>query len=167
MKIVFETNRFYLRESTKDDAELGYLLNLDPAVIKFTGDPPFASIDAARSFLASYDAFAKYGMGRWYIFYKKTHEFVGWCGLKYHPDTQEVDLGYRLLKKYWDQGIATETSLACIRYGFEVLGVKEIISRADKENVASIRVMEKIGMKFDRKIDFDNKIGVQYVIHKK
>ncbi len=164
--MLIETSRLYLRESTSDDAALAYRLNLNPEVIRYTGDPPFISEEEARSFLSAYDAFRKYGMGRWYAFRKVDNGFVGWCGLKFHPEDGEVDLGYRLLEEEWGKGYATEAALACLEYGFESLDLNSIIAMADIRNPASIRVMEKIGMLFESNVKFDDDQGVMYRITK-
>lgn len=162
MKIILYTKRLYLRECNSMDALLAYNLNLDPEVIKYTGDPSFVSVSEAREFLGNYDAFEKYGMGRWYAFLKDSDEFIGWCGLKYSPNIDEVDIGYRLLRKYWNKGYATEAARACLDYGFQELGIDEIVAKADKRNQASIKVMEKIGMEYEKDILFDEYEGVRY-----
>jgi ribosomal-protein-alanine N-acetyltransferase len=164
MKIILCTKRLYLRECNSTDALLAYELNLDPAVIKYTGDPSFTSVSEAKIFLENYDAFKKYDMGRWYVFIKDTDEFVGWCGLKYSLKIEEVDIGYRLLKKHWNKGYATEAAKACLDYGFQNLGIEEIVARSDKRNEASIKVMKNIGMKYDKDILFDEYEGVVYKI---
>ncbi|MGK0391107.1 MAG: ribosomal-protein-alanine N-acetyltransferase [Maribacter sp.] len=164
MEIILHTQRLYLRECNSTDALLAYELNVDPEVIKYTGDPPFASVSEAKTFLENYDAFEKYGMGRWYAFLRDTDEFIGWCGLKYSPKVDEVDIGYRLLKKHWNRGYSTEAARACLDYGFQTLGIEEIVARSDKRNQGSIRVMEKIGMKHDKDIIFDEYEGVMYKI---
>jgi RimJ/RimL family protein N-acetyltransferase len=165
MKPIIITPRLYLRESEPDDAPLAYQLNLDPEVIRYTGDPPFESEDEARTFLAAYDAFQRYGMGRWYVFRKADDEFLGWCGLKYHPETGEADLGYRFLQVHWGKGYATEAGQGCLVYGFNTLGLRRIIARADTGNPASTRVMEKLGMTYHRPYNFDGGKGVEYEIH--
>jgi RimJ/RimL family protein N-acetyltransferase len=75
-------------------------------------------------------------------------EFIGWCGLKYLPETNEVDLGYRFMKKFWGNGYATEAALACIEYGFTRLNLRLVVGRALPANLASIKVLEKCGMKY-------------------
>lgn len=165
MKIL-ETNRFYLRELNTDDAENFYLLNEDKEVVKYTGDVPFTNVIEARNFLENYDQYKKFGIGRWAIIEKKTNTFMGWCGLKYTEDVDEYDIGFRIFKKYWYIGIATETSKACLKYGLEILGIKEIVGRVMNENLASIRVSENIGMKYLKKIDFDGEEGKIFVIKK-
>lgn len=77
-------------------------------------------------------------------------QFVGWAGLAYLPEFDEIDLGYRFLPQYWRLGIATEASQAILTYGFDKLKLKKIIAIAMKENKPSIRVMEKVGMQFDK-----------------
>ena len=79
-------------------------------------------------------------------------------------ELNEVDLGYRFFKKFWGQKIATESALACIEYGFNTLGLKRIIGRAMKENIASIKVLEKCGMHFVKEIEFDEHPGLYYEI---
>jgi len=77
-------------------------------------------------------------------------QFVGWAGLAYLPEFDEIDLGYRFLPEYWGLGIATEASRAILNYGFDQLELKKIIAIAMKEHKASIRVMQKVGMEFDK-----------------
>ena len=147
-KIILETERLLLREKTVDDAENAYLLNLDPEVIKYTGDGPFASVEEAQTFLENYASYRTYGFGRWAVILKETNEYLGWCGLKYTPELDEFDIGYRFMQKYWGLGYATESAKACIRYGFEELNIRTIVGRAMTENVNSIKVLKKLGMTY-------------------
>ncbi len=167
-KVIYESERLYARESTPSDAENAYALNLDWEVIRYTGDPPFESVEEARGFLESYDAFEKTGMGRWYVFLKETGEFIGWCGLKLHrdPEGDWVDLGYRFLKKHWNKGYATEASAACLDYGFENLEMDFVIAEADQRNTASIRVMKKLGFSFYEETQYEGIPCVKYKMTK-
>jgi len=164
MIVVLETDRLYLREITPVDAKSAYLLNLDPEVIKYTGDEPFDSIETASTFLMNYNHYEKYGFGRWGVFDKTNHEFLGWCGLKYTEDFNEFDIGFRFFKKYWNKGFATESAKACIELGFQKYKMKEIVGRAMKENTASIRVLEKIGLKYFEDFNNEGEVGVIYKI---
>lgn len=165
MKIL-ETNRLYLRRITIEDAENIYLLNLDPEVIQYTGDDAFDSVASAQHFVTHYDHYNKYDFGRWAVIGKNNHTFLGWCGLKYTPETDEYDIGFRFLKKYWNQGYATEAALACIALGFEKYKMPRIIGRARKDNASSIKVLEKISLTYFEAYDFDGKEGVLYQILK-
>ncbi len=161
--IITKTSRLYLREFMPDDAPHFFALNNDPEVIRYTGDAPFANEAAARAFLEAYDAYARHGMGRWAVIRKEDEAYLGWCGLKYSPDLDEVDIGFRFFRKYWGRGYATEAAQACLAYGLETLGLKEIVGRAMKANHASMRVLEKLGMQFWKEIDFDGEEGVKTV----
>lgn len=163
---VTETTRLYLRRLTIEDAENIFLLNLDPEVIQFTGDEAFESVEAARQFLRNYNHYDQYDFGRWAVVAKDADEFLGWCGLKFSPERNEYDIGFRFLKKYWNKGYATEAAQACLHLGFNFYKLSVIVGRARKENVASTRVLEKIGLTYANDFDFDGNEGVIYMIRK-
>lgn len=162
---LLETSRLYLREMTPEDAEAAYLLNLDPDVLKYTGDEPFETVDEARDFLEKYASYRTYGFGRWALILKETGEFLGWCGLKYTPELDEYDIGYRLMKKFWGCGYATEAAKACLEAGFNRFNMPVIVGRAMPENTASIRVLEKIGLTFLENRFTDGTEEVIYILH--
>lgn len=166
MKTILETERMLLREFVLDDAPFAFELNKDWDVIKYTGDVAFESIAAAQEFILGYKDYELNAMGRWLCILKSSGESLGWCGLKLLRDTEEVDLGYRFLKKHWGKGFATEASIACLHYGFGQLKLDEIIGRAQLENKASIKVLQKTGMKFAGNFEFDLHPGVKYSITK-
>jgi len=161
---IIETQRLCLRKMTIDDAYNIYLLNLDVDVIKYTGDESFKNIEKARHFLENYNHYDKYQFGRWAVIHKNNNEFLGWCGLKYTPELDEVDIGFRFFKKFWNNGYATESAEACINYGFEKYKLAKIVGRAMKENTGSIRVLEKIGLEYSKNFKFGQKEGVIYEI---
>lgn len=166
--MILETPRLSLRELTPADDRNLFALNQDPEVIKYTGDPAFKNIHEARSFLENYDQYKKYGFGRWAVIGKNDSAFLGWCGLKYDASIDETDIGFRFCKKYWNQGFATESARACLSYGFDKLAMETIVGRAMKENAASVKVLEKLGMQFDREFDFyRGHCGVVYKIEQK
>ncbi|MEM1216624.1 MAG: GNAT family N-acetyltransferase [Bacteroidota bacterium] len=156
------TDRLYLRPFQLEDALGFYTLNADPAVLRYTGDTPFASVAAAAAFIRHYDHYAQYGYGRWAVLDQRDTQFIGFCGLKYHPDTDEVDLGYRLRREYWGQGMATEAARACLDYGLDELHLNRIIGRVVVGNLASVRVLEKIGMQRVGPLDFEGQPGWLY-----
>lgn len=163
-----ETERTFMRKLTIADAVDFYNLNLNEEVLRYTGDQAFESIQAAVDFLADYDQYEKYGVGRLAVIDKVTLKFIGWCGLKYCPNKNEYDIGFRFFKHTWNKGYATETASACLQYGINELGLNKIVGRAMKANAASIKVLEKIGMTFKADLDFDGQSGVLYeMIHDK
>lgn len=161
-----ETERTLMRKLIKEDADDFYALNLDKEVLKYTGDQPFENIQAAIDFLTKYDQYEKYGVGRLAVIDKATLKFIGWCGLKYSHDKHEYDIGFRFYRKYWNKGYATETAKRCLELGFSELKIEKIVGRAMKENIGSIKVLEKIGMTFKENFDFEGQEGVIYELTK-
>jgi len=115
--------------------------------MRYTGNVSFESVADARQFLSTYKDYEKNGYGRLAVIDKETNSFLGWCGLKYHEEGF-TDIGFRFFKKYWGQGYATESAEAVIEYGFYSLNLEEIIGRSSQDNIASIKVLEKIGMQY-------------------
>ena len=146
---MIETKRLLLRKITLDDKKELFKLHAHPDVQRYTGEPVVESIEEIEEAIQSrIEDYAHYGYGRWATFLKEEMVFVGWAGLAYLSEFDEIDLGYRFLPEYWGLGIATEVSRAILTYGFDTLKIKKIIAIAMKENKASIRVMEKVGMEF-------------------
>jgi ribosomal-protein-alanine N-acetyltransferase len=146
-EILLETNRLYFREFGIEDAAILYEMHRDPAVTKYTGDPiPWDSVERVEQILKEgiLPQYTKQ-IGRWAVFLKANDDFIGWCGLK--DLDGEVDLGYRFIPKYWGTGYATEAAQAVLEYG-KRNRIKNIIGRAAAENVASLKVLEKIGFQF-------------------
>ncbi|MGI9516651.1 MAG: GNAT family N-acetyltransferase [Pirellulaceae bacterium] len=164
---MFETERLILRPFTMDDVEASYQMNLEADVSRYTMDGGVVSREEiARRIrdhvLADY---AKHGYGRLAVIHKHSSCFIGFSGLKYLEDEKEVDLGYRLLPDYWGKGLATESCQPLIPWGFQQLGLSRIIAEAHRDNVASIRVMEKLGFRFDSESVLDGEPIVRYVIY--
>jgi RimJ/RimL family protein N-acetyltransferase len=151
MKTIIETERLILKEITLEDKTEMLRLYSNEAVQKYTGEALIESMEEMEQAIEiRIKNYAKYGYGRWATFLKNGMQFVGWAGLAYLPEFDEIDLGYRFLPEYWGLGIGTEASHAILSYGFDTLQLKRIIAIAMKENKASTRVMEKVGMQFDK-----------------
>lgn len=149
MHIIFQTPRLILRQITIDDAPLILELNSDPEIVKYVHEPTLKNVEQAQKIiqdiiLPQY----KNSLGRWAIINKEDNRFMGWCGLKYRPELDEIDLGYRLMQLYWGKGYATESAQYTLDYGFSHLKLSLITGRAHIENLASVKVLEKIGMQF-------------------
>ena len=164
MKIITTSSRLFFREFVIDDALHFFNLNNDPIVIKYTGDPVFNSVSEAESFIINYSAYKDYGYGRWAVCLKESQEFLGFCGLKYHPDKDITEVGYRFFKNQWNKGYATESALACLAYGFSMLKLKEIYAHVHIKNYASQRVLEKCGLHFVKEFKYDNEPTNLYCI---
>jgi RimJ/RimL family protein N-acetyltransferase len=145
-----ETERLVLREMTEADA--GHLVRLgqNPNVTRYLPEPQLAGVAEALRLLQTV-IFPQYvnRVGRWAVVLRETGEFMGWCGLKYYADVDEYDLGYRFFEEHWGHGYATEAARAVLRYGIERWRGARIVGKAIVENLASRRVLEKIGLTFE------------------
>ena len=169
MEITFETPRLFLRPFTLDDVEAFYHLNNDPDVNKYLPkDERNASREKVRELIHNNTIldYERYGFGRLVIVYKEAKETIGFTGLKYLPELEEVDVGYRIAKKYWGQGIVMEGTIPIMEHGFTQLGLHRIIALAYPENKASIRVMEKLGMTYEKNIWLEGDELVYYAKEK-
>lgn len=155
MTIFLETDRLRLRRFTPDDVDALYALDGDPDVIRWTSldgrRAPYAfyrDVLLPRN-LAFYEKYAGYGY--WVVAGKGGEDFLGW--FHFRPaagDPDEIELGYRLQKSAWGKGYATEGARALVRKGFGELGTARVSATALAANHASIRVMEKAGLRFER-----------------
>jgi ribosomal-protein-alanine N-acetyltransferase len=167
MKVILETDRLLLREFVEDDAEAFFQLNSDPEVLRFVPDKKLESVDQARQLLIDHPIadYRKYGFGRGACILKKTDEQIGFAGLKYLEELGEVDVAYRLMPAYWGLGLATEAARASVRLGFTKLGLKRIIGLTMPENLASVRVLEKTGLRYTETVTFSGSQFLKYVIN--
>ena len=151
---VIETERLLLRQLGTDDAEFILELLNQPSFLRYIGDKEVRSIaDAVRYIqtgpVASYERF---GFGLYLVELKETGVSIGICGLLKRDSLPDVDVGFAFLPSFWSQGYALESALAVMTYGREVLGLRRIVAITSPDNDASIRLLEKIGLRFERMI---------------
>lgn len=174
-KIFLETERLVLRRFNEDDVDNLFLLDNDPEVMRLTrgGKPTDQKIERniiineiIVKLLDYYRIYENYGF--WAVIRKQDDIFIGWFHFRPMPDnTEEIDLGYRFVRSAWGNGYATEGSCALIEKGFNELTIKKVSARALPQNKASIRVMEKAGMSFEKRIRDSSGIEmVQYSVEK-
>lgn len=162
--LFIETERLFIRPFTMEDIEPSYTMNLDAEVSKYTGDGGVVSkAEIERRIVENVlGEYKKHGFGRLAVELKAENKFIGFTGLKYMEDMDEVDLGYRFRKEYWGKGIATESAKACVNLGFNTLGLKRMIAMVLPENTASIRVLEKLQFQYEKDIMEDHQLAKVY-----
>lgn len=96
------------------------------------------------------------GFGLWAVEVLDEAELIGYVGLAEHPFMPTPEIGWRLARKFWGRGLATEAARAALADGFERVGLTEVVSFTIPANVRSTRVMERLGMTHDPKDDFDH-----------
>jgi RimJ/RimL family protein N-acetyltransferase len=142
-----ETTRLRLRLFTHDDLQVMYILGTDPDIIKYA-DTPAKDMEEVRQRLEQGPLadYKKYGYGRFAVELKEIGEVIGFCGIKYLPEIDLPEVGFRYMKEYWGRGIGTEAAEACVGFARDDLKIKKLIALIIPENIASIRVAEKLGM---------------------
>ena len=153
MKIL-ETERLILRQFSIDDAQFIFELLNEPSFIQNIGDRGIRTLDDARSYIlrvpiASYE---ENGFGLCLVILKESGESIGMCGLIKREGLEDVDIGYAFLPRFWSKGYAVEAALAVKEYARDVVGLKRLVAITDPENQASIRVLEKIGLRFEKMV---------------
>jgi len=150
MKIALETKRLVLKFLEPSDLENLFALRSDPDVMKYIGDGSVHTEEKVKDFLLNvlipYQE--KHGTGFFAVFEKESWHFVGQAGLfhlGFYDNQPDIELAYRLHKKYWGKGYATELAKALIPWGFEHLNISKIIAGAEIENIASQKVLLKAG----------------------
>lgn len=166
-KLFIETERLLIRPFTIKDLEPAYKMNLDEEVSKYTGDGGVATKKEIERRINEdvFGDYEKHGYGRLAVELKGENKFIGFAGLKYLEDLKEVDLGYRFMKKFWGQGIATEAGKACIHFGFSTLNLDRIIAMVLPNNAGSIRVLDKLHFKYEKDIIEDDLLAHIYSLN--
>jgi RimJ/RimL family protein N-acetyltransferase len=151
-----QTDRLILREWRDADLEPFVTLNSDPEVARYLRGRPMTIEETAASFASIREHWGVHGFGRFVAELRETGEFIGFIGMGYLPHWPELaaipEIGWRLSPAHWNRGLATEGARAVLADAFARRGFARVISTTLPENRASVRVMEKIGMRFDREV---------------
>ena len=152
--IVLETERLILRHLSLEDAEFILDLLNQPSFLRYIGDKGVRTPDDARAYIlngpmASYEQF---GFGLFLTELKDARIPIGICGLLKRETLDDVDVGFAFLPAFWKQGYAFESATAVIAYGRDVLGLDRIVAITSPDNDASIKVLNKLGLRFERMI---------------
>ncbi len=161
MKTIIETDRLLIRELVESDVDAMFELHSDPEVHRFLGNNTVADHAGMMEIIRSIrQQYIDFGVGRWVMIDKQNQEFIGWTGLQFvtrktNNHKNYHDLGYRLLKRFWGQGYATESAIASLDYAFNELNLTEVYAMADSRNIVSHKILKKIGLKFIETFDYE------------
>lgn len=161
VKIQAETERLILRELVMPDDVGMFKLDSDPQVHRYLGNAPVKSLSESREIIAYIrEQYTEVGIGRWAVIEKSTGEFVGWSGLKFVTDminqhSNFYDIGYRIRRKHWGKGYATESAIGVLNYGFNKLNLPVIYGMAHVDNSASNHILKKIGLNLVESFNYD------------
>lgn len=151
---VIETERLNLRRLSVDDAEFILELLNEPSFIRNIGDKGVRTTSDARQYILTgpIDSYERFGFGLYLVELKKSRVPIGICGLLKRDALPDADIGFAFFPRFWSKGYALESASAVRTYGINALGLKRIVAITNPDNDGSIRVLEKIGLKYERMI---------------
>ena len=148
---MIETERLKFRRLTFDDLPLLIEQRSDPEVNKYLGGTRLQNPEAIEKRLKFYiSCYEKFGFGNCVMIWKEDGRVIGTAGLQPLEDSGEIEVGYSMIKEFWGRGIGTEAARGWLEYGFNVAGLERIVAVAMVGNAASRRIMEKLGMRFEK-----------------
>ncbi len=164
MKFHIETDRLILRELQESDVDGVFELDSNKEVHQYLGKNPIKTKEQAHeSIQFILNQYKNLGIGRFACIEKTTGEFMGWSGLKLNTGEKEelngtrdfIDIGYRLIPRFWGKGYASESAFACLDFGFTKMNYPVIYGAADIENIGSNKILQKIGLNYINEFNYD------------
>jgi ribosomal-protein-alanine N-acetyltransferase len=175
MTFYIETERLIMRDLLESDTQGIFELDSNPDVHKYLGKNPIKTLkQAGDSIKFIRKQYEERSIGRFATIEKSSGDFIGWSGIKYNiGDKEELgvkrdfyDIGYRFIPRYWGKGYATESSKAVLDFGFAKLNIETMCGAAEMGNVASNKVLQKIGLKYIEQFIYDNEMINWYQLKK-
>lgn len=167
-KATVSTARLSLRQFTPDDTDDLFQILSVPGVLQYFPQPdPPERQRVERLISGQIKHWGDHGYGWWAVERSADGKLLGWSGLQYLPETDEVEIGFLLGKPYWGNGLATECGQAGLEFGFDTLGLEEIVGIVHPDNLSSQRVLEKIGLKFVDRAEYFGMDCFRYKIVRK
>jgi RimJ/RimL family protein N-acetyltransferase len=153
---ILETPRLALRLIEAGDAPFILRLLNEPSFLRFIGDRGVRTLDDARAYIENgpVASYARHGLGLW-LAQLRDGTAIGMCGLLKRDNLDDIDIGFAYLPAFWGQGYAYEAAAAVMDHGRRVLGIPRIVAIVSPDNAGSIRLLEKIGLVYERRIDFN------------
>ena len=152
--LVLETNRLTLRYLCPDDA--GFIVKLlnEPSFIEYIGDKGVRTVEEANEYLLNgpIDSYERFGYGLNRVELRETGEPIGMCGMVRRDSLDDADIGFAFLEQHWSKGYARESAEAVLQHARNTLGLDRIVAIVTPENHSSIKLLEKIGLTFERLI---------------
>ena len=154
--MVIQTPRLMLREFQPEDVQQLAPILAHPQVMQFSSTGVLSVSETAAKIQSFIQSYQHYGFGKWAVIHQASNELIGYCGIAIeqldHRDEREI--GYRLNPAFWGQGLATEAASAALQYGFEQFKFPYVLGIVELGNHASVNVLKKLGMHYQRRTQF-------------
>jgi len=149
---VLETDRLVLRLISTDDAEFFLRLLNEPSFLRFIGDKKVRSLEDAHNYILNgpLQSYQRFGFGLYLVELKTTSVPIGICGLLKRDTLDDVDIGFAFLPEFWARGYGFESARALMAHERDAKGLKRILAITSPDNVGSVALLEKLGLKFER-----------------
>ncbi len=149
---MLETDRLVLRLISTDDAEFFLRLLNEPSFLRFIGDKKVRSLPDARDYILNgpIQSYRRFGFGLYLVELRNTSVPIGICGLLKRDTLDDVDIGFAFLPEFWAQGYGFESARAIMNHGRDQMGLQRILAITNPDNVGSIALLEKLGLKYER-----------------
>ena len=160
-----ETGRLWLRPFTPEDTPTMHrILNGQDVLKYFPGPQTVTGAQVERMISRMLAHWQEHGYGLWAVEQHTTGALLGRCGLQLITETDEVEIDFILDPASWGQGLATEAGQASLKFGFAQLNLPEVVGIVHPENLASQRVLQKLGMQFAQATEYFGMVVHHYVI---
>ena len=150
-----ETNRLFLKVYMPEDVGALHAIRNDPDVYRYFRKPysPPPVEEIRNGITRHHQRWQKYNFGEFGVFEKISKKLIGYCGLTYLDDTAEIEIYYGFTKQHWGKGFATEAARAVLKFAFDQLKSAKIVAVTNPKNLASQKVLEKLGLKLQGQIN--------------
>ena len=153
--MILETTRLYLRALEESDLDVFAGILSNPEVMKFTREGKTLTKTQAEKSIKGWNEYEKeHGFTNWAVIRKEDEALTGKCGFNMLPDNSDIEISYMLDEPYFGKGYASEISKAALEYGFDKLGFGRVAAQVYPQNFPGIRVIEKLGMKFEKETEY-------------
>jgi len=161
---LLETERLNLRELAFDDAPFILTLLNDPSFLRYINDKNVRNLEDARQYMLNgpMNSYARNGFGLYLVALKESQTPIGLCGLLKREELPDADIGFAFLPEFWGKGFAQEAAVAVMKDARERLGLTRLLAIVMPDNHASIKLLEKVGMKFERDKDDVQVFAIDY-----
>lgn len=161
---VLKIDGFTMRPIQTSDLDALAAIWANPEVTRFlpSRGVPISRENTEKSLHSFVEHWQQRGCGIWAIVEDDSSQMVGYCGLRYLDELNEVEVLYSLAKDYWGRGITTQAAKASISYGFNTANLDKVIAMALPENQASRRVIEKAGLNYEKQVHMYNLDALYY-----